>query len=83
MQETQVQSLGWGDSLEEGMATYSSILSWRIPWTEEPGRLQSMGHMELDTTEQLSLHFSQKYSKANYSEDIYFQWTYVDMFTIS
>ena len=39
----QVQSLGWKDPLEEGMATHSSILSWRISWTEEPGRLQSMG----------------------------------------
>ena len=43
MQETQVQSLGWEDPLEKEMATYSSILAWRIPWTEEPGRLQSMG----------------------------------------
>ena len=43
MQETQVQSLGWEDSLEKGMAIHSSILAWRIPWTEEPGRLQSMG----------------------------------------
>ena len=43
MQETQVQSLGQEDSLEKGMATHSSILDWRIPWTEEPGRLQSMG----------------------------------------
>ena len=43
MQETWVQSLGWEDPLEEGMATYSSILSWRIPWTEKPGGLQSMG----------------------------------------
>ena len=45
MQETQemcVQSLGWEDPLEEEMATYSSILAWRIPWTEEPGGLQSM-----------------------------------------
>ena len=40
--ETQVQSLGWEDALEKGMATHSSILAWRIPWTEEPGRLQSM-----------------------------------------
>ena len=40
MWETQVQSLGWEDPLEEGMATHSSILAWRIPWTEEPGRLQ-------------------------------------------
>ena len=43
IQETQVQSLGWEDSLEKGMATHSSILAWRIPWTEEPGELQSMG----------------------------------------
>ena len=43
MQETQVQSLGWEDLLEKEMATYSSILAWKIPWTEEPGRLQSMG----------------------------------------
>ena len=43
MQETQVQSLGWEDPLEEGKATHSSILAWRIPGTEEPGRLQSMG----------------------------------------
>ena len=42
MQETWVQSLGWEDSLEKGMATHSSILAWRIPWTEEPGELQSM-----------------------------------------
>ena len=38
----QVRSLGWEDPLEEGMATHSSVLAWRIPWTEEPGRLQSM-----------------------------------------
>ena len=44
---------GWEDSLEEGMATHSSILAWRIPWTEEPSRLQSMGLQELDTTEPL------------------------------
>ena len=42
-QETQVQSLGREDSLEKGKATLSSLLAWRIPWTEEPGRLQSMG----------------------------------------
>ena len=39
MQDTQVSSLGWEDPLEKGMATHSSILVWRIPWTEEPGRL--------------------------------------------
>ena len=43
MQDTQVWSLGWEDPLEKGMATHSSILVWRVPWTEEPGRLQSMG----------------------------------------
>ena len=43
MQETWVQSLGWEDPLEEGTAIHSSILAWKIPWTEEPGRLQSMG----------------------------------------
>ena len=43
MQETQVQSLGLEDPLEKGMATHSSILAWEIPWTEEPGGLQSTG----------------------------------------
>ena len=42
MREICVQSLGWEDPLEKGMATHSSIFAWRIPWTEEPGRLQSM-----------------------------------------
>ena len=42
MQETRVQSLGWKDHLEKGMATHSSIFAQRIPWTEEPGGLQSM-----------------------------------------
>ena len=52
MQETRVQSLGGKDPLEKGTATHSSILAWRIPWTEDPGGLQSM---ESDTTEQFSL----------------------------
>ena len=43
MQETQVQSLGWEDPLEKGVATHSSIPAWRTPWTEEPGGLQSVG----------------------------------------
>ena len=43
MQETWVPSLGWEDPLEKGMATHSSILAWKIPWTEEPGGLQSLG----------------------------------------
>ena len=43
IQETRVRSLGWEDLLEKEMATHSSILAWRIPWMELPGRLQSMG----------------------------------------
>ena len=50
MQETQVQHLGWEDPLEKEMATHSSVLAWRIPWTKEPGGLQSMGLQESDTT---------------------------------
>ena len=52
MWETWLRSLGWEEPLEKGMATCSSILAWRIPWTEEPGMLQSIGS---DMTEQLSL----------------------------
>ena len=51
MQETRVWSRGGEDPLEKGMATHSSILAWRIQWTEEPGRLQFMGWQESDTTE--------------------------------
>ena len=50
-QETQVRSLGGEDALEKGMAILSSILAWRIPWTVEPGGLQSEGNKETDTTE--------------------------------
>ena len=50
MQETWVRFLNWEDPLEKEMVTHSSILSWRIPWTEEPSGLQSMGSQELDTT---------------------------------
>ena len=51
IQETWVRSLGQERPLEKGMATHSSILDWRIPWTEEPGGLQSMGSQRVDTTE--------------------------------
>ena len=51
MKETQVWVLGREDALEKEMATLSSNLAWRCPWTEEPGGLQSMGHKESDTTE--------------------------------
>ena len=53
MQETWVRLLGREDPLEKEMATHSSILAWRIPWTKEPGRLQSMGLQKLDTTQLL------------------------------
>ena len=55
VQETQLQSLGQEDPLENGMATYSNILAWRIPWTEEPGGFHSMRHKESDMTKQLTL----------------------------
>ena len=54
--ETQVQSLCQEDPMEEDMETHPSVLAWRIPWTEEPGSLESMGSQELDTTEQLNHH---------------------------
>ena len=50
MQKTQVQSLGGEDPLEKEIETHSSILAWRIPWTEKPSGLQSMGHKESDST---------------------------------
>ena len=49
VQETQVQSQGQEDPLDEGMATHSSILAWEIPWTEEPGRLQFVGSQKSQT----------------------------------
>ena len=55
-QETRVWSLGWEDPLEYEMATHSSILACKIPWTEEPGRLQSMGSQESDTTEHSTIY---------------------------
>ena len=54
MQEMWVRSLGREDPLEKEMATLSSTLAWRVPWTEEPGGLQSMGSQESDTTERLT-----------------------------
>ena len=54
MQEMHVRSQGLEDLLEEGMATHFSILTWRIPWTEKPGGLQSMGSQRIGTTEKLS-----------------------------
>ena len=59
MQETQVQSLGWEDLLEKEMATHSSTLAWKIPWMEEPGRLQSMGSLGV---RHLAIPFSRGFS---------------------
>ena len=73
MRETWVRSLGWEDPLEKEMATHSSILAWRIPWTEELGGLQSMGRKESDTTERL--HF--KWIK------LFPGWWYIHMFLSS
>ena len=63
MWETWVQSLGQEDPLEKEMATHSSILAWRIPWTEELGGLQSTGRKESDTTERLHFHFEGKVNR--------------------
>ena len=57
MQEMRLPSLGWEDPLEKEMATQSSFLAWKIPWTEEPGWLQSVGGKESDTTERLAPNF--------------------------
>ena len=68
MRETWVWSLGQEDPLEKEKATHSSILAWEIPWTEEPGQLQSMGHKQSATTEGLHFHFqlvSQLYHKSH------------------
>ena len=54
MQETQVQSLGWEDPLEKGMAAHSSILAWRVPWTAEVGGPQTWNGKESDTIEELT-----------------------------
>ena len=59
--ETEVRSLGWEDPLEKEMATHSSILAWRIPWTEEICGLQSMGGKESDTTERLHFIINYKF----------------------
>ena len=66
MWETRVQSLGQEDPLEKEMVTHSSILAWKIPWMEEPGRLQSMGSQKSDMTEQF--HFT------HFSHFILYQW---------
>ena len=72
MRETWVRSLGREDPLEKEMATHPSTIAWKIPWTEEPGRLQSMGsHKELDTTEWLHSLTHSLYSEQWAQYDIY------------
>ena len=70
MQETWVRSLGREDPLEQVMATHSSILAWRIPWTQEPDRLQSTGphRVEYDTEIRLIIFFAAKDGEALYSQ---------------
>ena len=51
VRKTQVRSLAWEDPLDNGLVTHANTLAWRIPWTEEPGGVQSMGRKETDTTE--------------------------------
>ena len=72
MQETQIWSLGWEDSLEKEMATHSSILAWRIPWTEEPGRLQSIGlkRVRHDWVTNYMYHFTPTLQWNEYCADI-------------
>ena len=63
MQETWVQSLGWGDALNKRMAIHSSSLTWGIPWSEEAGGYSPWGRKESDTTEGLTLSLSQNRNK--------------------
>ena len=72
MQETRVRSLGWEDPLEKEMATHSSTIAWKIPWTEEPGRLQSMGSQKVRHDWATSLSFT-LYPMIYIS---YFKWTF-------
>ena len=58
MRETHDRSLGWEDPLEKEMAIHSRTIAWKIPWIEEPDRLQSMGSQKSDTTERIHFHFN-------------------------
>ena len=73
-QETQVWSLGQEDPLEKEMASYSSILAWKIPWTEEPGRLQSMGLQRV--RHDWVTHFHFLFSSLSLFNEYIFSWTY-------
>ena len=82
MRETRVRSLGWEDPLEKEMAIHSRTIAWKIPWTEEPSSLQSMGRKESDTTEWLHFHFSFLYilnSHTHFGLFLYFLFPFFDM----
>ena len=69
VQATWVQFLGWEDPLEKEMTAHSNILAWRIPWTEEPGRLLFMGSQEADMTQRLSYYYYYSEYKLNHQGD--------------
>ena len=75
MQETRVRSLGWEDPLEKEMAVHFSTIAWKIPWTEEPGRLQSMGLQKVgyDWATSLSLSIFKSYEK-EHNKGIWGEW---------
>ena len=82
MQETQVQSLGWDDFLEKEMATHSSILAWKIPWTEEPGRLQSMGSQRVGHDWETSLCFTSLHFTLDQSTSLSCHFRYLSIITL-
>ena len=71
MQEMKFWSLDREDTLQKEMATHSSTLAWKIPWTEEPDRLQSIGRKESDTTERLHFHFTFTWNYHNIVNQLY------------
>ena len=81
MRETWVWSLGWEFPLEKEMATHSSTLTWKIPWTEEPGRLQSMGSQRVGHDWATSLHFSFSSGTSQPRDRIQFSYTACGFFT--
>ena len=79
--ETWVRSLGQEDPLEKGMATHSSILAWRIPWTEEPGRLQSMGSQRVRHDWTTNILSSQNFSSLNMHAFLIPSWLWISIFS--
>ena len=85
MQESQVRFLGWEDPLKEEIATCSSILAWRIPWTEEPGRLQSMGSTRVghDLATKPTKQPTMKIEKTKLAWEQYYNKIFLSLYTIS